>query len=99
MEHHYTECIACDVTVCIRCSCPCALLSVIGHIFHFFVMASVTTRIYAMLGVNLHLELKNATTHSQKTGSSQIYGLKRARDQMVSTPIQLECAVFILVTP
>ena len=37
------------------------------------------------LGVNLQLELKNATTHSQKTRSSQIYDLKSAGDQMVST--------------
>ena len=51
------------------------------------------------LGVNLYLELKNATTHSQRMWSSQIYVLKSARDQMVSTPIQLEYAVFILVTP
>ena len=34
-----------------------------------------------MLGVNLHLELKNATTHSQKTRTSQIYDLKSAGDQ------------------
>ena len=74
------------------------------------------------LGVNLHLELKNATTHSQKmlpliskkcyhsfpnnatthsqkTRSSQIYSFKSAGDQMVSTPIQPECAVCILVIP
>ena len=52
-----------------------------------------------MFGLNLHLELKNATTHFQKTRSSQVYGFKNAGDQMMSIPIQLERAVFILVTP
>ena len=51
------------------------------------------------LGVNLHLELKNATTHSQKRRSSQIYDLKSAGDQIVSTKIHVKQAVFILVTP
>ena len=51
------------------------------------------------LDVILHLEFKNASSHSQKTRSSQIHGFKSAGDQMVSTLIQLECAVCILVTP
>ena len=42
MEHHYPECIACDATVCIRRCRADALLSGIGRIFHFFVMASET---------------------------------------------------------
>ena len=36
-------------------------------------------------------------SHSQRTRSSQIYVLKSAEDQMMSTPIQLEYAVCILV--
>ena len=51
------------------------------------------------LGVNLHLELKNATTHSQMTQSSQIYDLKSAGDQMVSTTIHLKYAVFYFSYP
>ena len=49
-------------------------------------MASETPRGYIpCLGVNLHLELKNATTHSQKTLSAEIYGLESAGDQILST--------------
>ena len=93
MEHHYPE--RKSVTSSQRgwCFVECHM----SHI-HFFVMASETPRIYAMFGVYLHLELKNATTHSEKTGSLQIYGFKRAGDHIVSILIQLEYAVCILVT-
>ena len=49
MEHHYPECVACDVTICLRRCCADALLSVIGRIFSFF-MTSETPRIYSMFG-------------------------------------------------
>ena len=67
--------------------------------FNYLMMASKHRGYVRCLAVNLYLELRNATTHSQLTRSSQIYVLKIFGDQTVSTPIQLEYAVFILVTP
>ena len=66
-----------------RC-CAGAVFSDIGLIFQLFNDGFWNTGYMPCLGVNLHLELKNAATNSQKTGSSQIYDLKSAGDQMVS---------------
>ena len=96
--------------MCIRRCCAVALLSAIGHIFKFFWLWFQKHRGYMQcLGVNLRLELKNYTTHSQKTRFSQIYGFK-GDDQTVSTSnttakcnlyfsCPLKYAVVILVTP
>ena len=55
-----------------------------------------------MLGYKFTPEVKNTTTNSQKTRFLEIYDFKSAGDQMVSmvsTPIQLEHEICILVTP
>ena len=80
---------------------PGALLSVIGRIFHFFVMASETPWECATFGCEFTLmELKNATSHSPKTLSFEIYALNSAGDQTVSTQTQLVKNAFcILIMP
>ena len=77
--------------------CWCSIECYRSHI-PFFLWWLLKHRGYMpCLGVNSHLKLKNALTHSQKTRSSQIYGLQSGGDQMVSTPIQLEGTASILV--
>ena len=82
-----------------RC-CAGALLSNIGRLLIFFAMASeakhrgkcdVWVWIYTWVQ-------KNATAHSQKLWSFEIIVFKSAGALMVSFPIQLEDAVFI-ITP
>ena len=66
MEHHYPECIACDVTMCIRCCSAGALVIECyrSNIQFFLVMASETPKIYAMFGYKFtQLDLKNSTTY------------------------------------
>ena len=72
----------------------------IGRIFHFFLRWLLKHRGYMpCLGVNLHLELKNATTHRPKTRSSHIYGLKVRQIRWCQPhAMKVECAVSILVT-
>ena len=99
LEHHCPECIACDVTLRILLCCAGSLLSVIGRILHFFVLASEARMVYAMFGCKFTPGVKHSITHSQMPRFFEVYIFKSAEDQMVSTPIQLEYAVCILVTP
>ena len=69
--------------MCIRRGCAGALLNVIGRIFHFFVMVSETPKLWACLGVNLHLELKILPVNPKARDPRQYIWLNSAGDQMV----------------
>ena len=62
-------------------------------------MASETPRVCAMFGCKFIPGVKKCYHSFPKDAIlKNIHVLKSAREQMVSTPIQLEYAVFILVT-
>ena len=100
LEHHYPECITCDVTLCILSllcrQCRCFIECYQSHIPNLFMMASETPRVYDMFGCKFTPGIEKCCYSFRKTRSSQIYGFKSAGDQMVSTSTQLECADGVL---
>ena len=62
-------------------------------------MASETPRKYAMFGCKFTPEVEKCYNSFPKDVILTNIWLKSAGNQMVSTPIQLECAVCILIAP